>query len=227
MRLRIICFCSLFIFSGCAIFLPSPSKIQSRHGIQLRGPITEKQSKRLDEFLDVFKKVPAVIKSVKSISVSDYEINYTANNSAGVCYITQDICIKSDYINDPGTIWHEVGHAYHYQLNSSESDFSKKWKKIAGDVYGKDYADQAFFQYGILSKHGSKDYMEDVAVWVENFYSSIHLRYSVFWRVDFKSLDKKIKTIYIEKLFLLKEYGFISADDYKVFLIVQGNDFRK
>jgi len=206
----------LAVFGGCA-FLPAESVYKSRHKILLRGQLTEYQARELDFLLDIFS--PKVLQSIKSISLNDDFHHYGPKYISGECHFSGDICLKSKYVNDSGTLWHEVAHAYHYELNRLGRNFEKEWLRVAGDVYGKDSPDW-FPQNGLLTKYSEKEYMEDIAEWVSEFYQAIADRptaFSKFYDWPFRpSINSDPR--YKAKLELLRKYEFITEDDYRRFI---------
>lgn len=132
------------------------------------------------------------------------------------------ICIRSRYLNFI-MIWHEAAHVYTRALENSNS-FVYEWVRIAGDVYTNFYKDYYGdpLSDGLLTQYGRKNYLEDVAEWVEECY--------VYLRVDSQSStfspeggsssggqNKNFKTDkrYRKKLACLRKYGFFSEPDYQ------------
>lgn len=208
------------VLAGC-VCVPPISEQKSRHGITFRGPITQEQAELIDKALDVFP--PHVLKAIECIAINDDQFHFLEdqktpelNNQAAHYHPSVScICIRSNKIYAPN-IWHEVGHAYHYYLNSS-TFFRGEWKKIAGDIYPVYGIDNNFPKNGVLTKYGGTNYDEDISEYVENFYITLQCPTVIS---QFKKFTQKERQDhrYKAKLELLHKYGFFKEEDYQLFM---------
>lgn len=177
--------------AGCCSVLPeSPHK--SVYGIPMRGPVTEEDVKSIDKILSV---LPAeMIHSVRSFSLRDFQ---HFDDEIAHCMWNCHICVNGFSFSSAYTVWHEVGHAYTFYLNYKTPKFRDKWKEIGG---------------GILTSYGKTNYKEDVAEWVMEVYAFLTGRFSVI--TSLKLAGEFFKEPYLQKLRLLKKFGFITKENY-------------
>ena len=202
------------VVPGCVSF-PQPSPHKSRHGILIRGSVTEEQVREIDGILEVLP--PAMIGAVSSIS-SREGLGHIGKDNAAHCHFTGDICVQSYNITDPYILFHEVAHAYSYSL-VFKSAFHRKWKELAGDVYGKDKEREwGYPKNGIIRSYGATNSDEDIAVWVEHVYLFVTLWQ---WRMDQLRNAGEFRnheSIYFKKLTLLRDYGFLNEENYQIII---------
>ncbi len=119
------------------------------------------------------------------------------------------ICLSVESISYT-TVWHEMGHLYHWRLNREGSEFGRRWWEVAGEVYHRNFTLPN--NSGILTPYSRGDMMEDIAEWVSECY--VYLYYGVNTGIASNPEVKKDPR-YRRKLALLYEYGFLSRSDYK------------
>lgn len=192
----------------CSLLPVSPHK--SEFDVEIRGPVTAEDIKKVDQALSVLPK--PVVSSVASLtSRTDYK--HFDSDIIGHCFWDRRICIIQSLFTDCRVLWHEIGHAYHFYLNQKGFKFHDEWEKIAG----KDYADlkrnSKFPQRGILTAYGATNCYEDVAEWVEDAYAYLTGGYSVILII--KQSGELYKDPYLKKLKLLRDYGFISPGNFE------------
>ena len=202
----------------------------SKCGVKLYGSFTPSTVARVDELLSVLPR--RVVRAIDLINLNNDKKHYSRGT---VGHFSQAggrrICLRNDSIN---ALWHEAGHAYESYLNSQDSNFTKEWISIAGNVYGcRDVGSITFPGNGLLNAYSSKNHKEDVAVFMEEFYlavagepSDFRLLYAIRlgdfargkpWQLDFR---------YQKKADLLLEYGFVNRADYDKFMGLGYLDFR-
>lgn len=152
---------------------------------------------RINRYLgDMTPEVRASINSITVVPAIDSEGIY-----AGRCDHQRNIFLTARaVVLQPSAIWHEATHAYNFQLNHSGSDFYYRWQQVRG---------------GIITSYGATHPMEDVAEWVEEIHQELNGLWSEF---DFLGFSEENITPYRSKLELLREYGFISEEDYQRFI---------
>ena len=200
--------------TGCHIVPISSYSHQSSHGFSFYGEMTEAQVKIADEFIGVLPKL--VIGSIHFINIVSNAEHYQSNRMwAGHCYPNGVICIKLRYITDSETLWHEIAHAYTFELMGYNSiNLEKEWKAAAGKVYfGDDESPWEYPKNGLMTGYGRTDWMEDIAEYTCEFYLAITGHPSAFTRLtkEMRLEDKR----YEEKLKLLLKYNFFTQSDYQ------------
>ncbi len=186
-----------FIFAGCTSY-PPISLHKSEHGVEIRGSVTAEQAKELDLILSVLPR--SVIRSVASLS-SREDSSHFSNVEIGHCHWNRHICIVNWLFTNASTIWHEIGHAYTFYLNYKGPRFRDRWQEIPG---------------GVITAYGATNYLEDVAEWVSEIYCLLTGRFSAVTLL--KSSGEFFKDSYLKKLELLRDYGFISSENYEKIL---------
>ena len=134
--------------------------------------------------------------------------NDPANPIVAHCHSSKPscICVERPYL-DKGFIWHEAAHALTFNLDQS---FLESWRAIAGDVYGKNRypPEQAFPDFGVLTRYGSRDELEDIAEWVELIYmAAVESDAKVFKKVAAQKDPRylrKLLSLYIHDFFVIK-----------------------
>jgi len=146
--------------------------------------------------------------------------------------------IMLDSIEDE-TLIHETAHIYHNALGTDRGvAFSKKWWQLADMPYGSLVKKSSFIttewkdnsvslgKEGFMSPYGSTSLREDVATYQETLYVITRLikqlnkdnkfvDYNNIYSLFFQS-DPKKDSRYRKKISLLKEYGFIGPNDFKL-----------
>lgn len=120
---------------------------------------------------------------------------------------------------------HEAAHERVFSLIEQDSDFSKEWNNVAGDVYGKDLGEKMAGgnklslywvdgknepRNGCVKAYGCNNLQEDVATTVEFIYKSPY-----YFRELVNPENSEYNPIYREKIDLLCSYGFVDGNIYK------------
>ncbi|MCX5751327.1 MAG: hypothetical protein NT099_06645 [Candidatus Saganbacteria bacterium] len=140
-------------------------------------------------------------------------------------YSERSVNLKKPGLSLPA-FCHEVAHLLIFDLRDSGSDFEKKWTEAAGEVYGEKhvrYPDKGFPaytwkesgtdgepKYGCVRAYGCKEFGEDVATFVEQVVKDPRFFAPL---LDHKS--KQYDPRYEQKLILLRDYGFITEEQFK------------
>ncbi len=122
----------------------------------------------------------------------------------------QHMCILRSQLYQ-STLWHEAGHAREFKLRKISPLAAGEWRTLAGDVYGiSRYPDRnAFPMNGLLTQYGAKNYMEDLAEWVESVYGYCYSKDGLHLFVNLRHDPRHIK-----KLDFLLKYHFIEQKEY-------------
>lgn len=122
------------------------------------------------------------------------------------------ICVRPKYICFV-LIWHEAAHVYTAAVEYSGS-LAYEWVRIAGDVYTSFYEDYDGdpLSDGLLTNYSRRNYLEDIAEWVEECYNYL---YTDPKSMAFQNKNFKTDQRYRKKLACLRKYGFISEKDYQ------------
>lgn len=207
-------------FSHHSVWAP---RYQSNYGMKLYGSFTLATVTQVEKLLSVLPR--RVAESIDSINLNDDKEHYgygTVAHFTGECG-GRRICLRDDSIN---ALWHESGHAYESYLNSQDSDFTREWCSVAGDVYEYRNVNKIIFpSNGLLNAYSSKNHREDMAEFVEAFYCAISGEPSAFRVLYMASLKDfadgkpwRTDPRYQKKIDLLLKYGFVSRADYDKFM---------
>lgn len=156
-------------------------------------------------------------RSLKTINVvadhKHFEFPYMGGTRVAIGHTNSNfpgkICLRADAVTY-ALIWHEAAHVYSYDLYYFERD----WQKAAGKVYD-DYYEDYFGEIpsdGLLTNYSRKNYLEDIAEWVESCYMQLYIDPN-YWAFQNDNIKRDLR--YQKKLALLYEYGFISSSNYE------------
>lgn len=151
---------------------------------------------RINNYLNVM--TPEVKNSIASITiVEDLGKSEKGKTIAGLCDPERNIFfIPYAIITQPSIIYHEAAHALHNRLYKNNSKFCPRWEFITG---------------GVLTSYGLTSYWEDVADWVCETYKDLDGEWT---KLDGICGQANMNP-YRQKLLLLREYKFISENDYQ------------
>lgn len=208
----------------CSVFILGSSLLLWRYGMPpvvvrlfcAEPPVYGAQDNEEDKICVWLSRLPESIRdSVTSVTVLD-AVNDSQAPPAGTCGDKPHDrgCVTIERASlDKETLWHESGHAYTLTLSD---DFLYKWLEVphAAYTYARwDYEDSADYpRRGILKRYGTKNAMEDIAVWVEVCYAALYDGKSDV--LSHLPDDASFRT----RFDLLHEYGFLNDADYQALL---------
>lgn len=194
---------------------------KEKWNLEIEGKeVTEAQRKLINDAFSKLSKVTDFQHSVKKVNISAEKEHFEYSYGSQIRYAAahncttygRRICIRPEYLERP-IIWHEAAHVFTHCRND-EKELADDWFIVAGDVYTDDYED--FYgkdpDNGLLTNYSRRNYLEDIAEWVECCYAYIYLN-SYSWVFSNKYL--KSDNRYRKKLTLLYKYGFFSDGDYR------------
>jgi hypothetical protein len=132
---------------------------------------------------------------------------------AGHCHRGKEICICIEKEKLSKTlIWHEAAHALHI-FYDSDKEICYQWAlmvDVGGAIFGETRRgpDQIFPCDGFLTRYGSRNAEEDIAVWVEAIFAA-----KIMDRTEIFRHAPKVD-IYHRKLQFLLDYKFIAQKEY-------------
>lgn len=182
-------------------------------GVTVYGELDEQKLSKIAFLASCLK--PEVWSSVQMVVINDDDSHYDSLFNAGHCHSVGGVCVKSAFIDDPLTLWHEAAHAWHFHLAQTGSDFEKEWIKISGS-YRKMKEGINFPTLGFLNPYSAQNIMEDVACVFAAVYgeaNGLATDYT-FLRASAANRDKR----YRQKVELLRKYGFFTTETYRKFL---------
>ena len=154
--------------------------------------------------------VPTKVKAAIMLSQDEYMAHYEDRSSGHAHTSAGDICALRDW-DETWTIlvwWHEAAHVWRWHLPTSADD---EWRKIAGRVYVNTYdyditKANDYPKDGVLRLHGSANYSEDMAIYIEAAYAYHYLSVNQFAGADWS--DPR----YLQKIKFLYKRGGLSKE---------------
>lgn len=211
------------IFTGGCHYFPERTS-DSRHDFEICGPATEEEIDKLDKILDALPE--PMVDSIDRICIIGSD-HFTHNEIAHAAYYWGgSICILPEQLNNPRTVWHEVGHTYRTHLVMTGSDFVFRWREASGNFYdgGLEYRKEAttglwmattYPKLGMLTAYSRVNDSEDVSEFVSHVYLFLDGQYSSMLIKLKSDGSAHLSDRYFRKLALLHEYGFINDADYR------------
>ena len=182
--------------------------------VQFTGVASSENIKTAIDFL--MSLPPAMKDSVKGVDFPNLWVNQEGGANA-----TRDYVMHFPRYNLYSSVfYHEAAHLLTFKLETEGASFNKEWKKIAGYdeiiAYMVKEGEWAWRngqtggpRYGYIRPYGVKNYLEDIATFVEAVISSPDV-----FKCLTDSTCSPYDPRYKQKLDLLLEYGFITQEQY-------------
>lgn len=190
-------------------------KIQDEYKIRVIGNTSEEKIETLayvlgicDKTLDNFRDHLGKVRKIKFSRFNLY------NDCGAAGELTKTVILHNI---DCVTLIHEIGHIW-YSCLENKNKFNKQWKEIAQVGYGTFHSrlvrcTQIAMKNGSFTEYALTSLKEDVATFCDEVYKikSWIRKYGEFVQLREWKADPR----YIQKFALLKDYGFITKDEFE------------